>query len=118
MWGDGHSTASGDRHAAYTSTAYNFIFGGWHNQLSTLARLNEHGEDRQLRRQPRVVRGQHYHWRIVRQGRRIDWSIDGQLFLSFEDPQPLEGDGHRFFGVNDWEAELHFDNLKIAPASP
>ena len=22
---------------------------------------------------------------------------------------------HSYFGFNDWEAELHFDNLKITP---
>ena len=27
--------------------------------------------------------------------------------------QPLTGFGHDHFGFNDWEAELHFDNLKV-----
>jgi len=112
-WGDGHSHAN-DR-GGYTSTAYNFIFGGWHNQLSTLARLDEHGGDRQVQREPHVVKGKRYHWKITRQGRRIDWLIDGQPFLSFDDPAPLEGSDHAHFAFNDWEAELHFDNLRIVP---
>ncbi len=113
-WGDGKSFAT-DRVAQYTSTAYNFIFGGWHNQVSTLARMHEHGEDRQTRREPRVEKGRKYHWRIARKGNHVDWSIDGQPFLSMDDPAPLAGDGHDHFGFQDWEAELHFDNLKITP---
>jgi hypothetical protein len=114
-WGDGRSFAT-DRVGAYTSTAYNFIFGGWHNQLSTLARMHEHGEDRQLRRDPKVVKGRHYHFTITRKGAHLDWRVDGQPFLAFDDPRPLDGDDHRFFNFNDWEAELHFDNLKITPS--
>jgi hypothetical protein len=113
IWGDGKSHAT-DR-GGYTSTAYNFIFGGWHNTLSVLARLNEHGADRQARQGPRVERGRHYHWTITRQGGHIDWLIDGQPFLAFDDPAPLEGVEHAYFAINDWEAELHFDNLKITP---
>ena len=117
IWGDGKSFATGDRTAAYTSTAYNFIFGGWHNTLSTLARMHEHGEDRQTRNAPRVEKGRKYHWTIDRNGGHIDWKIDGQLFLTYDDPQPLDGEHHRYFAINDWEAELHFDHLKITPHS-
>ncbi|MSP58874.1 MAG: hypothetical protein EXR72_00780 [Myxococcales bacterium] len=117
VWGDGKSFATGDKTAAYTSTAYNFIFGGWRNTTSTLARMHEHGGDRHTRSEPRVVKGQKYHWRIERTGGqgKVDWQVDGAPFLSFEDAQPLEGENHRFFAINNWEAELHFDNLKITP---
>lgn len=113
-WGDGKSHAT-DLYGAYTSTSYNFIFGGWHNSLSVLARLNEHGEDRRPRREPRVERGRRYHWTITRKGGHIDWQIDGKPFLSFDDAQPLVGADHAHFAINDWEAELHFDNLTITP---
>jgi hypothetical protein len=115
VWGDGHSFATGDRGAAYTSTAYNFIFGGWRNTLSTLARLNEHGHDRKVRTDLRVVVGQKYHWTIARKDRHLDWSIDGQPFLSFDDPTPLDGENHSFFGINNWESDAHFDNLTVTP---
>jgi hypothetical protein len=113
-WGDGKSFAT-DLVGQYTSTSYNFIFGGWKNTTSTLARMHEHGGDRQTRAAPRVVKGQKYHWRIARSGGRVDWSIDGQPFLAYDDPAPLDGDGHRFFAFTDWEAELHFDHLVITP---
>jgi hypothetical protein len=112
LWGDGKSFA---QTTSYTATSYVFIFGGWHNSLSAIARMNEHGNDRQVRQQPRVVPNQHYHWRIARKGGHVDWWIDGQPFLSFDDPRPLRGADHAFFGFNDWEAELHFDNLKVTP---
>lgn len=114
IWGDGRSFAT-DLVGQYTSSAYNFIFGGWHNQLSTLARLNEHGEDRKVRTQPKVEKGRRYHFTITRQGGHIDWQIDGQPFLAFDDPAPLTGPDHSYFAINNWEAELHFDHLKITP---
>jgi hypothetical protein len=111
-WGDGKSFAT---QASYTATSYVFIFGGWHNQLGVLARMNEHGQDRRARGDMHVVKGKKYHWRIARRGAQIEWQIDGKPFLSFDDPSPLGGSEHSYFGFNDWEAELHFDNLKITP---
>ncbi len=112
VWGDGKSYA---RSVEYTATSYVFIFGGWHNQLSVLARMEEHGHDRRPRADVRVDKGRKYHWRIARKGGHIDWQIDGKPFLTFDDGKPLRGADHRYFGFNDWEAELHFDNLKITP---
>jgi hypothetical protein len=112
-WGDGATFAKSTSYTAASS--YLFIFGGWHNQISVIARLNEHGNDRRPRTDVRVVKGQKYHWRIARKGGHIDWQIDGKPFLTFDDPSPLEGKEHSYFGFNDWEAELHFDNLKITP---
>jgi Farnesoic acid 0-methyl transferase len=111
-WGDGKSFATTP---SYTATSYVFIFGGWHNQISAIARMNEHGNDRRPRADVRVQKGKRYHWRISRRGGHIDWQIDGKPFLSFDDPDPLEGRKHSYFAFNDWEAELHFDNLKITP---
>ena len=111
-WGDGKSFATT---ASYTATSYVFIFGGWYNQISAIARMNEHGADRRPRMDVRVEKGKRYHWRIARKGGHLDWQIDGKPFLTFDDPRPLDGRGHSYFGFNDWEAELHFDNLKITP---
>ena len=113
VWGDGRSSAT--TRGQYTSTAYNFIFGGWNNQISTLARLNEHGADRKERSDVKVKKGQKYHWVITRKGGKVEWSIDGQPFLAYDDTAPLDGDDHRHFAINDWQAELHFDNLTITP---
>jgi hypothetical protein len=111
-WGDGKSFA---QTTSYTATSYVFILGGWHNQISAIARMNEHGNDRRTRSDTKVVPGKKYHWRLVRHGGRIDWQVDGLPFLSFDDKSPLEGAEHAYFGFNDWEAELHFDNLKVTP---
>ena len=114
-WGDGSSHAR-DK-GAYTSSGYVFIHGGWSNTKSILARGNEHGNALVERTTPRVVPGQRYHWKIVRQGARIDWYVDDMStpFLSLDDEQPLGGAGHEYFGFNDWEADLTFDNLRISP---
>jgi hypothetical protein len=113
-WGDGRSHSI-DRVGQYTSTSYNFVFGGWNNQISTLARLHEHGGDRLARSDVKVVKGQRYHWTIKRDNGHIEWLIDGKPFFTLDDNVPLDGENHGFFAVTDWEAELHFDNLKITP---
>lgn len=111
-WGDGKSFATT---TSYTATSYVFIFGGWHNQLSGIARMNEHGADRRMRADFRVEKGKRYHWRISRKGGHIEWQVDGKPLMTYDDPRPLTGRDHRYFGFNDWEAELHFDNLKVTP---
>ncbi|HKA90713.1 MAG TPA: hypothetical protein VKE22_23790 [Haliangiales bacterium] len=113
IWGDGESKAR-DR-GAYTSTGYVFIFGGWSNTRSILARLEEHGRDLVARSEPKVEPGRTYHWKIVKGGGHIEWSIDGQKFLAYDDANPLSGPGHEYLGFNDWEAEVWFDNLVIKP---
>lgn len=110
-WGDGKSYAET---VSYTATSYVFVLGGWHNQISVIARMDEHGADRRARSDFRVEKGKKYHWRIARKGGHIDWQVDGKPFLTFDDRSPLHGPEHRYFGFNDWEAELHFDNLKIS----
>lgn len=114
-WGDGQSFHTGELHAAYTSTGYVFVLGGWNNSLSAIARLHEHGEDRAARPDFRVEPGRHYHCKITRRGAELDWEVDGKPFLRMVDPAPLEGALHQFFAFGDWEAPVHFDNLRITP---
>jgi hypothetical protein len=113
IWGDGESKAH-DK-GAYTSTAYVFIFGGWSNSRSILARQDEHGRNMVARSDPKVEPGRTYHWKIVKKGGHIEWSIDGAPFLAYDDPSPLGGPGHEYFGFNNWEAEVWYDNLVITP---
>jgi hypothetical protein len=110
-WGDGESAATDQ--GAYTATGYVFIFGGWKNSLTVLARMDEHGADRQARADLKVVPGRTYRFKIARKGTRLSWWIDDRLVFRLDDPAPLQGRGHEHFGLNDWEAELHFDNLRI-----
>ncbi len=111
-WGDGESHAT---QASYTATSYVVIFGGWHNRLNVIARMNEHGADRQAREGPRVELGQHYHFVVERKGRDLRWILDGNPLMEFNDPDPLAGPGHEYFAFNNWEALVHFDNLVITP---
>lgn len=123
FWGDGQSGASG---ISYTdATSYLTIFGGWHNKYHVLARINEHGSDRQQididpksddpRERP-AVKGQSYHFKIERtDGRTVRWFVDGVDWLKYTDAEPLVGFGHDHFGFNDWEVKLCFDNVKVTP---
>ncbi len=123
IWGDGRSAATG---ASYTNaTSYLTIFGGWHNTLHKLARINEHGTDAKEikvdkssddpREQP-VTAGQIYHFKVERtDGKTVKWSVNGLDYLSFVDSSPLAGFGHDHFGFNDWEVKVCFDNVKVTP---
>ncbi|MBX3231740.1 MAG: hypothetical protein KIT84_42615 [Labilithrix sp.] len=123
VWGDGRSYATG---TSYTNaTSYLTILGGWHNTLQVLARLDEHGADRKVipivkesddPRQRAVQRGQLYQFKIERtDGKTVRWSVNGVDYLSWNDPQPLAGQGHDHFGFNEWEAKVCFDNVKVTP---
>jgi len=113
VFGDGRSfDPDGGR---YMATGYEVIFGGWFNSKSIIARLDEHGKDMVENASVKVQPKRHYHWRIERMGKKLSWFIDGQPFLVLDDPQPLEGNGHEYFGFNNWETDTWFDNLVITP---
>jgi len=112
IFGDGVSKAES---LSYTATSYVLVFGGWKNSLNVLARMNEHGDDRVVGAEHKVVPGQTYHMKIERRGATISVWVDGQELASMTDPEPLRGPGHDHFGFNNWQAPLTFDNLRIKP---
>ena len=112
LFGDGVSKAGS---TSYTATSYVVIFGGWHNALNVLARLDEHGADRVVGPAHKVVPGKTYRMKIERRGATIKAWADAHLLGSLTDPQPLGGPGHDHFAFNNWSAPVTFDNLRITP---
>lgn len=115
LFGDGHSyDPDGGR---YTATGYEIVFGGWYNTKSIIARLDEHGTELAQRSDRKVAPNQHYHWKIIRQGKQVRWYIDDMTspFLQYDDAKPLEGVGHDYVAFNNWETDTWFDNLVIKP---
>ena len=110
VFGDGRSYA---RQASYTATSYVLILGGWNNSRSVIARMDEHGDDRKVRREPAAEVGRTYAFSVVRKGAALAWYLDGEKFLAFDDPAPLRGAGHEHFAFNNWESEVAFDDLVI-----
>jgi hypothetical protein len=115
LWGDGRSFHTGPLNGAYTSTGYVFVFGGWNNTLSAIAKQHEHGADRAVRDDTKVEPGRHYHWKIMRKGGQFAWMLDGKAFLAVNDPAPLTGPDHQHLAFGDWESPVHFANLVIRP---
>ncbi len=132
LFGDGKSYDPDG--GAYMATGYEIVFGGWYNQKSIIARLDEHGKDMASRTDVKVVANQHYHWKIERRGTKISWgisspatpgeaalphgsaeSINGTPFLEYDDPHPLENANHEYLGFNNWETDTWFDNVVITP---
>lgn len=112
LYGDGVSKATG---ASYTATGYVAIFGGWGNRLNVLARQDEHGDDRVVGAPYKVVPGRTYRMKIEREGGTIRFWADDHELARMHDPAPLFGPGHDHFAFNNWESDLWFDNLRIAP---
>lgn len=115
LFGDGRSYDPDG--GAYKATGYELIFGGWFNSKSIIARLDEHGKDVVADTRLKVQPTRRYHWRIERTGKQLRWWIDDAPapFLEFDDPTPLEGNGHDYFGFNNWETDTWFDNLVVTP---
>lgn len=102
LFGDGRRHESG----------YIFVFGGWNNSLSIIARRDEH-EAKRVERQDLVEPGRTYRMAVVRTGGTIYWYVDGKLYLRYRDPEPLTGPAHSFLAFNSWQAKLTFDDLEI-----
>ncbi|MBZ4409975.1 hypothetical protein K8640_17355 [Myxococcus sp. XM-1-1-1] len=117
-WGDGRSFYAGDLRLQYTATGYVFIFGGWKNTQSAIARRSEHTPDRVTRDGAAVVPGKRHHFKLTRRGDTLAWELDGQPFLTLKDATPLEGSRNQYFGFSGWQTRVHFDNLKIEPLAP
>jgi len=114
LFGDG-VTFDPDR-GGYLASGYVLIFGGWGNSLSVICRENEHNEGVKAKRDDtRVEPGKTYHFSVSRKGGTLDWKIDGQHFLSWTDPSPFYGPENAYFGFNNWDADVHYDNLHISP---
>jgi hypothetical protein len=95
-------------------SGYIGIFGGWNNRLNLIARLDEHGDDRQVGADGVHVDPAHtYRMAVVRTDHRLRWYVDDALFLVYDDPHPLRGEGHRHFAFNDWTAPVVFDDVRI-----
>ncbi|MBI4822546.1 MAG: hypothetical protein HY791_40170 [Deltaproteobacteria bacterium] len=97
------------------ASGYVFIYGGWSNKISSIARLDEHGADRKEKKPTNAVGNRTYRWRIEKKGGSIKWLVDGRPYLSFEDPQPLDGPGHDRLALSNWQNRVRWDNLKIWP---
>lgn len=119
VFGDGKSFAPDP--ARTTSTGYELIFSGPSSARSVIARLDERGKDVVQRALPKVEASRHYHCKIERSGTTLTWWIEGGIddmqlpFLVMNDPHPLEGTGHEYFGFDGGPADTWFDNLVITP---
>jgi len=99
-------------------SGYILIFGGWKNSISCIARLDEHGADRQeIKKAGQVTISQTHHIKVVRKDKVIKWYLDGKLKLDYYDSEPLKGNKHDRFAFNNWQSHLFFDNLKIRAAT-
>lgn len=94
-------------------SGYVFIAGGWSNQISVIARKDEHGTDRKERRPTGLVGKRWYRWRVEKKGGELRWLVDGQPYMTFSDPAPVHGPGNDRLAFGNWQNTLRFDRLRV-----
>ena len=78
------------------TSGYSFIFGGWNNALSCIARKDT------IAMQPRKVddvkfkqsanmHRQWWYFKVERRGGRMRWFLDNSLKIEYTDPEPIDG---------------------------
>lgn len=97
------------------ASGYVFILGGWSNAISCIARLDEHGADRKEKKPTGIPGAGTHRWRVEKKGGHLDWYVDGRLYMSFDDPEPLDGPGQDRLAFSNWQNRVRYDNLKIWP---
>lgn len=96
-------------------SGYIVILGGWNNRITTIARLDEHEEERPEKRQG-WEQGRKYRWTVQREnGKDVELLIDGKPVLQYEDKEPLFGPKNNKLGFTSWESEVFYDDLVITP---
>ncbi len=103
IFGDGRIHASG----------YIIILGGWKNQISTIARLDEHEKTRVEKRPAECDPDKKHHFKIIRYNGKIEWYLDDKLYMERVDREPLSGRKHDRFAFSNWVSDAYYDNLSI-----
>lgn len=105
LFGDGLRHESG----------YIVILGGWNNQITTIARLDEHEKTR-VEKRTRWEKGRKYRWRVQRtNGRDLELWVDGEKVLTYADAAPLLGPKNNRLAFTNWESDVFYDELVITP---
>jgi hypothetical protein len=96
-------------------SGYIVIFGGWNNQITTIARLDEHEKTR-VEKRTKWEKGRKYKWRVQRtNGKDLEFYVDDTLVLTYADKDPLVGPRNNKLGFTNWQSQVFYDDLKITP---
>ena len=105
-WGDGLIHDHGD--------GYSFILGGWNNRISVISKLHEH-EKKRVENRTKLEKGKKYRVKVERLDNKIKWFVDGELFLKYDDDDPLQtSEGYNRLSFGNWRSKVFFDDLKIS----
>lgn len=95
------------------ASGYIIILGGWKNQISTIARLDEHEKGRVERRPTECDPKARHHFKIIRYNGKIEWYLNGKFYMERIDSEPLSGRRHNRFAFSNWMSDAYYDNLSI-----
>ncbi len=100
------------------ASGYIVILGGWKNQISTIARLDEHEKERIEKRPTECDPSAKHHFKIIRYNGKIEWFLDEKLYMERIDKEPLVGKRHNRFAFSNWMTDAYYDNLSIKEYRP
>lgn len=101
----------GTRH----ESGYIVILGGWNNQITTIARLDEHEKTR-VEKRTRWEPNRKYRWTVQRtDGKTLELLIDGQKVLEYVDQDPLFGPRNNKLAFSNWQSDVYYDDLVVTP---
>lgn len=96
-------------------SGYIVIMGGWGNQITTIARLDEHEKTR-VEKRTRWEPNRKYRWTVQRtDGKTVEFLLDGQKILEYRDADPLIGPRNDRIGFTNWASDVYYDDLVITP---
>ncbi len=100
------------------ASGYIIILGGWKNQISTIARLDEHEKTRIEKRPTECDPKARHHFRIIRYNGKIEWYLNDKPYMERADKEPLFGSKHNRFAFSNWMTDAYYDNLSIREYKP
>jgi hypothetical protein len=101
----------GTRH----ESGYIVIVGGWNNQITTIARLDEHEKTR-VEKRTKWEPNKKYRWTVQRtDGHTVELFLDGQPIIAYDDKEPLTGERNHSLAFSNWESDVFYDDLVVTP---
>ena len=107
------------------TAGYSFIFGGWNNSLSCIARKDAiaaqpQDADKLKFDKSSSMHRQWWYFKAERRGARMRWFLDNRLVLEYTDPEPLNGSRVALwaYDVGIMVARVRIAAEKIGPMEP
>ncbi|MCY3019350.1 MAG: protein kinase [Planctomycetota bacterium] len=94
-------------------SGYIFKYGGWSNTRHSLERARAGAEMWSQSATKPIIRGMRYHACAERVGKRLTYTVNGQIVFSVEDEHPLTGNDRSMLGLYSYGTSTVWDNVRV-----